>query len=125
MNEHTPEPWRLTFSGIQSTKPDWTGYRITGDISVHDASRIVACVNACTGMADPEIEIATLRANFEKAMKPCDISQAQAAEWHTRLVEEERQNTIFKMALDNIIRLDEGKGGIMRKIALAAFEKSR
>ena len=76
---HTPEPW------------DWRGpWKVVAGDSIHDANgnvslsishnhggiewgsaaaRIVACVNACEGMADPAAEIAALRARVAELEK--------------------------------------------------------
>lgn len=55
---HTPdhgEPWRAHLGSISdSTGP-------TGIFAPGYSERIVACVNACAGMADPIVEIASLR----------------------------------------------------------------
>ena len=79
---HTPEPWEQRVKDLgRKTDPAYReikagcgyyadinqkekGFGITGHISEQDASRIVACVNACAGMDDPAKEIATLRARI-------------------------------------------------------------
>ena len=71
---HTPEPWRhsadLPHHGCRLIHAA-DGYLVadagrvtkrTGDEMDSNARRIVACVNACEGMADPAVEIAALRA---------------------------------------------------------------
>lgn len=87
MSEHTPEPWNVDEvfwrGAIPYECPEWS----IQNKSIHDengwsicmvqgdnnkpmqanAVRIVACVNACTGMADPAAEIAALRERAEKA----------------------------------------------------------
>lgn len=83
--KHTPEPW-----GIEETRTTlWVGplrrdgkvNTIVTDFDVNglieeaearnraDAARIVECVNACAGMADPAAEIARLRARNERMRK--------------------------------------------------------
>ena len=70
---HTPEPWRLSMSGysIKSLSDDmpivannpW-GHGMTEKNAtrwIENAERIVACVNACAGMADPVATITALR----------------------------------------------------------------
>jgi len=73
---HTPEPWRAEWQPGQTPKHTYTHCVMYGDDSLcdtltkADAERIVACVNACTGMADPAGEIQRLRAErdrYEKA----------------------------------------------------------
>jgi len=71
MSNHTPEPWQLKDSWEGVIPVDRTGeydtifYQVgnydTPACSKEDGERIVACVNACVGMEDPEKEIAILR----------------------------------------------------------------
>ena len=69
---HTQEPWKVSGRFICS-EPDKKGCYVTiGNISesffiddaehAANAARVVAAVNACAGMADPEREIAAMRA---------------------------------------------------------------
>lgn len=64
---HTPEPWRAEWQPGQTPKHTYTHCVMVGDDSLcdtltkADAYRIVACVNACTGMADPVAEVKRLR----------------------------------------------------------------
>ncbi len=68
MSEHTPGPWVNTGGTIESG----TGWHIAsavntaGGNSIANANRIVACVNACEGMDDPEAEIKSIRAEALK-----------------------------------------------------------
>ena len=78
---HTPEPWESAERGNHSTSiaTVYTGGEGIGWIEIWapaafgaspetmfaNAARIVACVNACVGMADPAEEIAALRAEAE------------------------------------------------------------
>lgn len=67
---HTPEPW--THKGgfvfeASAIPPHGPKYGLIGVAAVQynedaNAARIVACVNACAGMADPAAELAALRA---------------------------------------------------------------
>jgi hypothetical protein len=76
-SQHTPEPWNhsadLPHHGCRLIHAA-DGYlvadagritRRTGDEMDSNARRIVACVNACAGMKDPQAEIAALRAALE------------------------------------------------------------
>ena len=68
MSEHTKEPWIFDapdadFSGIIIGRHG--GEVVDGEFTEANARRIVACVNACAGMDDPEKEIAALRAENE------------------------------------------------------------
>lgn len=71
---HTPEPWRAEWQPGQTPNHTYTHCVMYGDDSLcdtltkADAERIVACVNACAGMADPAAEIQRLRA-IEKAVR--------------------------------------------------------
>jgi len=94
--KHTPEPWKIDEhenhffimrrwgGGVEPGNSSVFGsaygahigsLEFVGDTAVPtrkqaeaNARRIVACVNACKGMADPENEIAVLRAAAEKAI---------------------------------------------------------
>jgi len=80
--KHTPEPWYAAGGRIFYQK----GERIPSDsfiakflaspryaqnvkTSYANAARVVACVNACAGMADPAAEIAALRARVAELEK--------------------------------------------------------
>ena len=85
--KHTPEPWRV----IMADDPDaYMLYGDTGDCIAEMPSpdrqgvehsnpyRIVACVNACAGMEDPEKEITKLRADQQvlvDALERIDIGE--------------------------------------------------
>ena len=74
--KHTPEPWRVGKCGASmgvvvadtpvpeiggSDAVDYYGGHLIGEsITPANAARIVACVNACAGMGNPEQEIAAL-----------------------------------------------------------------
>ena len=77
---HTPEPWyhvngtdihdRETRFDADGARIGSTANLIASALSMPDraaaaanAARIVACVNACAGMADPAVEIAALKAD--------------------------------------------------------------
>lgn len=74
--KHTPEPWMVRdersslriVGGVENRT--WIA-TMTGSVSdpesMADASRIIACVNACAGMEDPAAEIARLRAELAEA----------------------------------------------------------
>ena len=71
---HTPEPW----SFIRQDNMIVAGNRLIGftcrsiNMSIterdSDASRIVACVNACAGLSDPAAELARLRLDRDNAV---------------------------------------------------------
>jgi hypothetical protein len=70
MSKHTPEPWEInedqSHDGIFNVCSA-NGEYICTVWGIHDngrsnADRIVACVNACAGMDDPQAEIARLKA---------------------------------------------------------------
>ena len=77
---HTPAPWHhsadLPHHGCRLIHAA-DGYLVadagritkrTGDEMDSNARRIVECVNACEGMADPAVEIAALRAAQDEAL---------------------------------------------------------
>lgn len=75
--KHTSEPWMVVpdestvyvtyIDGHETEILDcWTAGRIDAGMAKANAARIVACVNACAGMADPAAEIARLTAENEK-----------------------------------------------------------
>jgi hypothetical protein len=83
--KHTPEPWRVgkltviadTNQGLsingsycKQALNYYGGYLIAESITENNASRIVACVNACAGMDDPAKEISTLRARIAELEQP-------------------------------------------------------
>lgn len=61
---HTPEPWEVrkhngtNFYGARGENNDWF---IFENALEKDAARIVACVNACKGMYDPESVISLMK----------------------------------------------------------------
>lgn len=68
-SSHTPEPWFIC-----STEPaeirthPYLGSTIGHTIpNAHNAHRIVACVNACKGMADPAADIEAMRATLKES----------------------------------------------------------
>lgn len=68
--KHTPEPWKITDPDQNGLYGVWSfdgRHCIAEGLYLEDARRIVACVNACAGMADPENEILSLRAEIDRA----------------------------------------------------------
>lgn len=84
MSEHTKEPWCVSTERPNIIKVDFSGIGsdhgpLIGSTCGHPSSgffpddaeakanalRIVACVNACAGMADPAAEIAALKREIE------------------------------------------------------------
>lgn len=68
MNTPTPdygEPWRATYvSRIEDRDDYWQA-----DTRCNDRrDRIIACINACAGMADPAAEIAAMREAIRQAI---------------------------------------------------------
>jgi len=82
--KHTAEPWEIksdqAYVILISKNP--LRYAVVNGLDGHiNAFRIVACVNACTGMADPEKEIAALRAEVERAysmLEACNVPRERA-----------------------------------------------
>ncbi len=82
MTTHTPGPWNTRFSGSHGreiVQPDSLkgviavlGERETDEEELANGRRIVACVNACKDISDPEFEIPQLlqyKANLLKALE--------------------------------------------------------
>ena len=65
---HTRGPWRAAGEHVFSVNGrltiTYTNYGTESE-RLANARRIVDCVNACEGMADPAVEIAALRAKHE------------------------------------------------------------
>lgn len=83
--KHTPEPWSRSITygsivGANRIKVAQATYHRQSDAeqSNADANRIVACVNACTGMADPQAEILSLRQEVERLQRVLGIDKAMA-----------------------------------------------
>ncbi len=92
--KHTPEPWiaddfaegdglrtrislpdhngipNAAIAYVQTNKtPDWPSeQRITATQAEANAARIVACINACTGLEDPAAELAALKAQRDELL---------------------------------------------------------
>ena len=66
---HTPEPWSIKYEcalpwilgGVDDVVCNFDSQEYMMPLSDEDVKRIVACVNACAGMADPAGEIRRLR----------------------------------------------------------------
>ena len=72
MSKHTPEPWVIgshpTLGRIYIDEASYSHGSVAtcyGGLAEADAARIVACVNACAGMADPAAEISAMRNRLE------------------------------------------------------------
>jgi hypothetical protein len=74
MSEHTKEPWQYHTEGNRSFLLDADGYTIAELVklqpaaTVHDARRIVACVNACSGIDIEYLEGNDSLPHFAKRM---------------------------------------------------------
>ena len=65
MSKHTPEPWE-NFSELcepYSANPDSDGFV---RLDFYDYTRASSCVNACSGMRDPEKSIAKMREKIKQ-----------------------------------------------------------
>lgn len=79
---HTPEPWRVAIhapAGLVKIEADKI---VVADTIRNEANatRLVACVNACAGMTDPAQEIAALRARSNNVPAMCAEVEKQRAE---------------------------------------------
>ena len=77
--EHTKEPWVLIestpWSESQITSKDGL-YQIAFDLPERNARRIVACVNACADMNDPEMEIEKLKKDRSELLETLKTGEA-------------------------------------------------
>jgi len=82
---HTPEPWRAEWQPGQTPNHTYTHCVMCGDDSLcdtltkADAYRIVACVNALAGVADPAAQVAKWRADAERYRKLRSIMYLEGA----------------------------------------------
>lgn len=60
MRGHTAGPWRTTVDKFGQREIEANGVFV-GRANAEDAARIVACVNACEGMEDPQKQVDNLR----------------------------------------------------------------
>ena len=83
---HTPEPWNLS-SNSPTTVISQQSHASGATVSVHvadcqpgnyasrehlpNAARIVACVNACAGIENPELTLRSFRNELEAILKLC------------------------------------------------------
>lgn len=82
MNTHN-EPWKHDGDGdiLDANNDDVAcAYLRSDDVAEDRACRIVACVNACAGMADPAAEIAALRAEVERLKATAVPAPSQSAD---------------------------------------------
>jgi hypothetical protein len=82
--KHTPEPWLVNFNSMSVPTISAKYERIAlvdtcGGYGPANARRIVACVNACAGMADPEAEIDKIKAER-------DASHAAEMAWERAMM---------------------------------------
>lgn len=80
--KHTPEPWRVVThtAKIEYDMPDGIEFVTDcgrGEGAAAHAARIVACVNACAGIADPEAAIKAAREEITRGMMNMSITG-----WH-------------------------------------------
>jgi hypothetical protein len=105
--KHTPEPWSVrpekdsAFFGVRHTLHKFTtlGHcQIRVDYtpeSIANASRIVACVNACAGIDDPAKEIATHRARIAELEQATPTTEPTTVlGWLERLPDGYRERAI-------------------------------
>ena len=126
MSKHTPEPWSIGTSRITSLNIcaiDLYGNKAivaspNFNFSNHheNALRIVTCVNACAGMADPAAEIAELKRQrdelideFDQIMKFYDVDSVsgliRAQEGHIlRLQESAAKKSMTRITVSSPVR---------------------
>lgn len=68
--KHTPEPWCNPYGTVVILGNNEGGFDISGCPSAKaNAARIVACVNACAGLDDPQAAIELMKADHLRALK--------------------------------------------------------
>jgi uncharacterized protein YhaN len=118
--KHTPEPWyeagdrifyqkgeRLLSDSLIAKFFASPRYALNVKTSYANAGRVVACVNACAGMADPAAEIATLRARvaeLEKEAARGMSGKQTAVEWLAEVYS--AQGSIFLMQFEQAIAME-------------------
>lgn len=137
MSEHTKEPWHTGKNhNAERFIYGEDGWAIAECVQTKDkmfanASRIVACVNACAGMDDPKIEIEKYRLRAENAeylsgAKYTGIDTVFGMELK-EILQLRHQCNIFLFALQEISKItyDEWTNGTVAKdIALSAISKA-
>ena len=78
MSKHTPEPWEFESepqycSEIIGSNGD-SVCTFVEDPSCVDVDRILSCVNACAGMADPAAEIAELKRQRDELLAALGVA---------------------------------------------------
>ncbi len=130
MNTPTPdygELWTIQEGHLSTSLFDGKGdyfadiHELVGEdssVAWAKAERIVACVNACTGMTDPAKEIAELRAALSGRTVSCGQCNDYAAKIEgMREAIREAQKSFQSIYLDDIFDLT------MKEIARAALAK--
>lgn len=110
---HTPEPWRVVYdsprhsrnrridcNGLDVATVYAGGTRPNDMIGVNNANRIVACVNACTGIENPEAALEDCRVTLAAIIDECD--------WEGKAIET-RVAHIRSAAKDALSNLKGGK----------------
>jgi hypothetical protein len=91
--KHTPEPWEFKDTEMKITGAgDWFGLQVIANVSPKmsftkgmgtqcaNAARIVACVNACAGMDDPQVAINQMAYERDKAKQERNKAENQCEE---------------------------------------------
>ena len=73
MSKHTPEPWgdsqlRLCFVEFEKLGITVSIPQYADEEAKANSRRILSCVNACAGMADPAAEIAELKRQLDELL---------------------------------------------------------
>lgn len=77
--KHTPEPWGITENPRQIVAANGSTVAKLTALDLPNARRIVACVNACAGFANEELEGASLYRDSFDAQKEIDALRADIA----------------------------------------------
>lgn len=118
MDKHTPEPWKTEYrkdsrgmfhqdifdvNGETIAVMSWYPVKVsetkTETNREANARRIVACVNACAGMDDPQIAISKLGYERDKAREERNIADTRIAELEAELAAEREKVELLREAL--------------------------
>ena len=104
--KHTPEPWKV--GAILDDVDSSDGKLIAAvypcedslsEIRQANASRIVACVNACAGMEDPAKELFKLHTERQAMQHTIDLLQKKNAELKTELANVRKERNALYIRL--------------------------
>lgn len=118
MGKHTKEPWKVQHphAGQRGWEiADSSGLnQVSQDVTEANALRIVACVNACEGMSNEELEGGILLGVMEKRIATLEQQRTELLACRDRLVEfmEAIADTCEELSNDRLANVRGGALGI-------------